>query len=103
MSVNLIIVVVVVVHSDIVAGTMDSGATTAVPGESIRIYSTSGVVTSQSLWSRYTIAILYKSLFTEEIGSTQRHNSESINANKAKTTKTATKFFCGITRRNALG
>ena len=70
MSVNLIIVAVAV-HSDIVAGTMDSGATTAVLGESIRIYSTSGEVTSQSLWSRYTIAILYKSLFTEEIGSTQ--------------------------------
>jgi len=92
MSVNLIIVVVGV-HSDIVAGTMDSGATTAVLGESIRIYSTWGAVTSQSLWSRYTIAILYKSLFTEEIGSTQRHNSESINTNKAKTTKTATEFF----------
>jgi len=92
--VNLIIfIVAVVVYSDIVAGTIDSGATTAVLGESIRIYSTWGEATSQSLRSRYTIAILYKSLFTEEIGSTQRHNSESINANKAKTTKTATEFF----------
>jgi len=35
--------------------------------------------------------LLYKSLFTEENGSTQKHSSESINTNKAKTAKTATK------------
>ena len=35
--------------------------------------------------------LLYKSLFTEENGRTQKHSSESINTNKAKTAKTATK------------
>jgi len=32
-------------------------------------------------------------LFTAENGSTQKHNLESINTNKAKTAKTATKFI----------
>jgi len=37
------------------------------------------------------LTLTYKSLFTEENGSTQKHSSESINTNKAKTAKTATK------------
>jgi len=37
------------------------------------------------------IIIIYKSLFTEENGSIQKHSSESINTNKAKTaTKSVT-------------
>jgi len=36
---------------------------------------------------------LYKSLFTEKNGSTQKHSSESINTNKAKTAKTATNLM----------
>jgi len=36
---------------------------------------------------------LPKSLFTEENCSTQKHSSESINTNKGKTAKTATKLY----------
>ena len=43
--------------------------------------------TSNISWSKATKVCrkLYKSLFTKENGSTQKHSSESINTNKAKT------------------
>ena len=40
--------------------------------------------------------VLYKSLFTEKTGSTQKHSSESVNTNKAKTAKTATKSIAVV-------